>query len=56
MSTAANAIRPDRHSTQIDLDALKTRQRGAWSSGDYAIVGEDLCEALDIRSGEGCSM
>lgn len=59
MSTAANVIRPDRNSAQIDLDALKTRQRGAWSSGDYAIVGttlqivgEDLCEALDIRSGE----
>ena len=37
---------------------MKTRQRGAWSSGDYAvvgttlqIVGETLCEALDLRSG-----
>jgi ubiquinone/menaquinone biosynthesis C-methylase UbiE len=44
---------------QPDLDALKTRQHGAWSSGDYAIVGttlqivgEQLCEALDIRSGQ----
>ncbi|MEO7151301.1 MAG: class I SAM-dependent methyltransferase, partial [Burkholderiaceae bacterium] len=42
-----------------DLDAVKARQRGAWSSGDYAvvgttlqIVGEDLCEALDIRAGQ----
>jgi ubiquinone/menaquinone biosynthesis C-methylase UbiE len=42
----------------IDLDAVKTRQQGAWSSGDYAvvgatlqIVGEELCEALDLRSG-----
>src|SRR5262249_24814360 len=33
-------------------------QQGAWSSGDYAvvgttlqIVGEQLCEALDIRAG-----
>ena len=41
-----------------DLAALKTRQQAAWSSGDYAIigttlqiVGEDLCEALDLRSG-----
>src|SRR5258708_22094914 len=41
-----------------DLAAVKTRQQGAWSSGDYAIVGttlqlvgEQLCEALDIRSG-----
>jgi ubiquinone/menaquinone biosynthesis C-methylase UbiE len=43
--------------SQPDLDALKTRQHGAWSSGDYAIVGttlqivgEELCEALDIRA------
>lgn len=42
-----------------DLAALKARQRAAWSSGDYAvigtrlqIVGEDLCEALDLRGGE----
>lgn len=41
-----------------DLAALKSRQQGAWSSGDYAvvgttlqIVGESLCEALDIRPG-----
>jgi ubiquinone/menaquinone biosynthesis C-methylase UbiE len=43
----------------IDLEAIKARQQGAWSSGDYAIVGttlqivgEDLCEALDVRSGQ----
>ncbi len=43
----------------IDLDAVKARQQGAWSSGDYAvvgttlqIVGEELCEALDLRSGQ----
>jgi ubiquinone/menaquinone biosynthesis C-methylase UbiE len=55
-SAAASMIRqPD----QIDLKAVKTRQQGAWSSGDYAvvgttlqIVGEELCEALDIRSGQ----
>ncbi len=42
-----------------DLAAVKTRQQGAWSSGDYAvvgttlqIVGEQLCEALDLRSGQ----
>src|SRR3954452_19674321 len=40
-----------------DLAALKTRQQAAWSSGNYAIVGstlqivgEELCEALDLRS------
>jgi ubiquinone/menaquinone biosynthesis C-methylase UbiE len=44
---------------QPDLEAIKGRQQGAWSSGDYAvvgttlqIVGEELCEALDIRSGQ----
>src|SRR6201982_3114709 len=43
---------------QTDLAAVKTRQQGAWSSGDYAvvgttlqIVGEQLCEALDLRPG-----
>jgi hypothetical protein len=43
----------------IDLAALKTRQHAAWSSGDDSIVGttlqivgEELCEALDIRSGQ----
>jgi ubiquinone/menaquinone biosynthesis C-methylase UbiE len=42
-----------------DFSALKTRQQAAWSSGDYAvvgttlqIVGEELCEALDLRSGQ----
>lgn len=42
----------------IDLAAVKTRQQAAWSTGDYAvvgttlqIVGEQLCESLDLRSG-----
>jgi ubiquinone/menaquinone biosynthesis C-methylase UbiE len=41
-----------------DLAALKTRQQAAWSSGNYAIVGttlqivgEQLCEALDLNAG-----
>jgi hypothetical protein len=45
-------------STTPDLAAVKTRQQAAWSSGDYAvvgttlqIVGEELCEALDLRAG-----
>ena len=44
--------------TSADLAAIKARQHAAWSSGDYAvvgttlqIVGEELCEALDLRSG-----
>ena len=42
-----------------DLAAVKNRQQAAWSSGDYAvvgttlqIVGEQLCEALDLRAGQ----
>jgi ubiquinone/menaquinone biosynthesis C-methylase UbiE len=41
-----------------DLAALKIRQQAAWSSGNYAvvgttlqIVGEQLCEALDLKPG-----
>ncbi|HEX2114249.1 MAG TPA: class I SAM-dependent methyltransferase [Alphaproteobacteria bacterium] len=43
----------------VDFKAVKTRQQGAWASGDYAvvgttlqIVGEELCEALDLRAGQ----
>ena len=42
-----------------ELKALKDRQQLAWSAGNYAvigstlqIVGETLCEALDLRAGE----
>ena len=42
-----------------DLGAVKLKQHVAWSSGDYAvvgttlqIVGETLCEALDLRAGQ----
>jgi ubiquinone/menaquinone biosynthesis C-methylase UbiE len=44
--------------TTLELAALKSRQRTAWSTGNYAvvgttlqIVGEQLCEALDLRAG-----
>jgi ubiquinone/menaquinone biosynthesis C-methylase UbiE len=43
----------------VDLAAIKGRQQVAWSSGDYAIVGttlqivgETLCEAVDLRSNQ----
>jgi SAM-dependent methyltransferase len=43
----------------VDLAAVKAKQQAAWSAGDYAvvgttlqIVGESLCEALDLRAGE----
>src|SRR5688572_28268498 len=42
-----------------DLSAVKAKQQAAWSAGDYAvvgttlqIVGESLCEALDLRAGQ----
>ena len=58
-SPASAAANPPQSGTQApDLVALKTRQQAAWSSGNYAvvgatlqIVGEELCEALDLRSG-----
>ena len=44
--------------TAPDFEAIKQKQQAAWSSGDYAVVGntiplmaELLCEALDVRSG-----
>jgi len=44
--------------TTPDYRAIKERQRAVWASGDYAmigttlqIVGENLCEAVDLRAG-----
>ena len=43
----------------IDLQAIKKRQQQTWASGDFAmiattniIVGELLCEAVDLRPGQ----
>ena len=59
MSATSAVARAMPAPTQPDLTAVKTRQQGAWSSGDYAvvgttleIVGETLCEALDLRAGQ----
>jgi ubiquinone/menaquinone biosynthesis C-methylase UbiE len=59
MVTAAATLSQNAPPVQPDLKAIKARQQGAWSSGDYAvvgttlqIVGEELCEALDVRSGQ----
>ena len=56
----SNAIRSQNDQPVLaDLKAVKARQQAAWSSGDYAvigttlqIVGEQLCETLDVRSGQ----
>ena len=44
--------------SSVDVSAIKSRQQVAWSTGNYAvvgttlqIVGESLCEAVDLRSG-----
>jgi len=58
-SPASLIANPTQSDTQApDLVALKTRQQAAWSSGNYAIVGstlqivgEELCEALDLKAG-----
>ena len=59
MTTTAVAAQPNAASPPADLTAVKTRQQGAWSSGDYAVVGatlqlvgEHLCETLDLRAGQ----
>ena len=56
--TAIAATQTDSAAPTPDLAALKTRQQAAWSSGNYAIVGatlqivgEELCEALDLKAG-----
>jgi ubiquinone/menaquinone biosynthesis C-methylase UbiE len=42
-----------------DTNTIKARQQASWASGDFAvigttlqIVGEDLCEAMDLRAGQ----
>lgn len=49
---------PPAQATRTDLAAVKARQQVAWTCGDYAvvgttlqIVGETLCEALDLHAG-----
>ena len=44
--------------TPEDIETIKGRQQATWSSGDYAvigttlqIVGESLCEAVDVTAG-----
>jgi len=58
MATDVATLRQPSPPDRVDFKALKVRQQGAWASGDYAavgttlqIVGEELCEALDLRAG-----
>jgi SAM-dependent methyltransferase len=59
MSTTTALASPSRAPETVDLKSVKARQQQAWSSGDYAvigttlqIVGEMLCEAVDLRSNQ----
>ena len=59
MLTSTSATSQAAQPVQADLKAVKTRQQAAWSSGDYAIVGstlqivgEMLCETMDLRAGQ----
>lgn len=56
MSPTANAAST---TTPPDLNAIKARQQATWTAGDYGrlgvtlqIVGESLCETVDLRAGE----
>lgn len=57
----ANATTPDMNVPQVkpDFQAIKQRQQATWATGNYAvvgttlqIVGEQLCESLDLKAGE----
>jgi SAM-dependent methyltransferase len=47
------------NTTTVDYDTIKQRQHDTWSSANYAVigttlqlVGESLCEAVDLAAGE----
>ena len=58
-TTTNAAASPAGAAAQPDFAAIKERQKAVWNAGDYAvlggtlqIVGELLCEAIDLRAGE----
>jgi ubiquinone/menaquinone biosynthesis C-methylase UbiE len=57
-ATAVKPVWQEAPTASPDLAVIKARQQAAWSSGNYAIVGttlqivgEELCEALDLGAG-----
>ena len=57
-ASVAARTTPSAPSATPDFAAIKQRQQATWASGDYAvvgttlqIVGESLCEAMDLRAG-----
>ena len=59
MSQTQTAVSSESKSpVAVDLGAVKARQQAMWASGDFSvigvtlqIVGESLCEAVDLQSG-----
>ena len=59
MSASPRAIAPRINTPAPDFAAIKAKQQATWASGDFAvigttlqIVGESLCEAVDVRAHE----
>jgi SAM-dependent methyltransferase len=59
MSANPRAAAREQPAAFPDFPAIKARQQATWASGDFAvigntlqIVGETLCEAVDVRAGE----
>lgn len=57
--TTATATAPTATPAAPDFTAIKQKQQATWAAGDYAIVGttlqivgERVCEAVDLRAGE----
>jgi SAM-dependent methyltransferase len=59
MTTTTHLKRPATAAAAPDFAAIKARQQATWTAGDYGrigvtlqIVGESLCEAVDLLAGE----
>jgi SAM-dependent methyltransferase len=59
MSMQETPVRPAPPTAEPDFHAIKARQQATWASGDFGqvgvrlqIVGESLCEAVDLLAGE----
>jgi ubiquinone/menaquinone biosynthesis C-methylase UbiE len=57
LNARRHAMQTQNPSTAPDFEAIKVRQQATWASGDFGrigvqlqIVGETLCEAVDLRA------